>query len=147
MKKIVAGAMALSALALVSCGDSDEAQGDGGPGKITAVQDADGKEVELNSDVPQVDGLDISEPTNDEERISTLCNITNWWLNPDVPAGDREEVSPYLLNISLEGVESGNMILSEVSASSVAMARAGYEVGPELNQGQDMARRSCGTPQ
>lgn len=145
MKKIMAGLVAVSALVLVSCGDSDEAQE--GPGKITAVQDADGNEVELDSDIPKVDGLDIVEPTNDEETISTLCDITNWWLNPEVPAGDREKVSPYLLNLSLDGVESTNMILSEVSASSIAMARAGYEVGPELNQGQDMARRSCGTPQ
>lgn len=147
MKKFVAGAMAISALALVSCGDNDNEAQDSGPERITAVQDADGKDVELTSDVPKVDGLEIAEPSNEEETITTLCTITNWWLNPETPAGDREKVSPYLLNLSMDGVDSENLILSEVSSSSFAMARAGYEVGPELNQGQDMARRSCGAPQ
>lgn len=127
-----------------ACSSDDAPEQSEGANKIDQVENADGSIVKLDDSVPQVDGLEVSAPTNAGEAIDTMCNIDQWWLNKGTSAENREEVAPFLLSISSDYIDDSNAIASDVASSSAAMARSGFSVGDSLNKGQDSARRSCG---
>lgn len=114
-----------------------------GPGKVT-VDSADG-DITADGTVPDVAGVDLYQPTDGKDAVKMLCGAAEWWMDQSTSPDDRKAVSPFLVSVSSDYVDSDDSsgYVYDVSDSVRSMVRAGSDVGDKPNNGQSAAVRSC----